>query len=48
MQTYPPPLLYNIIFEDESHEKEFKHEAEVSMGTEIAEMDILNIQALAE
>ena len=48
MQTYPPPL-HNIMFEDEeSHEKEFKHEAEVSMGTEIAEMDILNIQALAE
>lgn len=38
----------SAIFEDESHEKQVKDAAEVSMGTEIADMDILNIQALAE
>lgn len=36
------------IFEDESVETQLKEAAEVSMGTEIAEMDIINIQALAE
>jgi nucleolar protein 58 len=36
------------IFEDESLETQLKEAAEVSMGTEIAEMDIINIQALAE
>lgn len=36
------------IFEDESLETQLKDAAEVSMGTEIAEMDIINIQALAE
>jgi nucleolar protein 58 len=36
------------IFEDESIETAVKEAAEVSMGTEIADMDIINIQALAE
>jgi nucleolar protein 58 len=36
------------IFEDESIETQLKEAAEVSMGTEIADMDIINIQALAE
>jgi nucleolar protein 58 len=36
------------ILEDETTEAAVKEAAEVSMGTEIAEMDIINIQALAE
>jgi nucleolar protein 58 len=36
------------ILEDESLETAVKEAAEVSMGTEIADMDIINIQALAE
>lgn len=36
------------IFEDESLESAIKEAAEVSMGTEIADIDIINIQALAE
>mmetsp|Transcript_6723 Transcript_6723/g.7295 ORF Transcript_6723/g.7295 Transcript_6723/m.7295 type:complete len:511 (+) Transcript_6723:145-1677(+) len=36
------------IFEDETLEGALKEAAEVSMGTEIADMDIINIQALAE
>lgn len=36
------------ILEDESTEAAVKEAAEISMGTEIAEMDIINIQALAE
>lgn len=36
------------IFEDETHEKQIKDAAEVSMGTEVAELDIINIQSLAE
>jgi len=36
------------IFEDETTETALKEAAEVSMGTEIADMDIINIQALAE
>lgn len=36
------------ILEDESKEAAVKEAAEVSMGTEIADMDIINIQALAE
>mmetsp|Transcript_27079 Transcript_27079/g.40713 ORF Transcript_27079/g.40713 Transcript_27079/m.40713 type:complete len:512 (-) Transcript_27079:1655-3190(-) len=36
------------IFEDETIETALKEAAEVSMGTEIADMDIINIQALAE
>lgn len=36
------------IVEDESTEAAVKEAAEVSMGTEIADMDIINIQALAE
>ena len=36
------------ILQDESTEKAIKEAAEVSMGTEIAELDILNIRALAE
>lgn len=36
------------ILEDESVEKAIKDAAEVSMGTEIADMDILNIKSLAE
>jgi len=38
----------SAIFEDETLEKSLKDAAEVSMGTEIADMDIINIQALAE
>ena len=38
----------SAIFEDESHEKQVKDAAEVSTGTEIADMDIINIQGLAE
>ncbi len=36
------------IFEDETIETALKDAAEVSMGTEIADLDIINIQALAE
>ena len=36
------------ILQDDSTEKAIKEAAEVSMGTEIAELDILNIKALAE
>jgi nucleolar protein 58 len=36
------------VFEDETIETALKEAAEVSMGTEIAEMDVINIQALAE
>jgi nucleolar protein 58 len=36
------------IFEDETQETSLKEAAEVSMGTEIADMDIINIKALAE
>ena len=36
------------ILQDESTEKAIKEAAEVSMGTEIAELDIVNIRALAE
>lgn len=36
------------IFEDETIESSLKEAAEVSMGTEISELDIENIQALAE
>jgi nucleolar protein 58 len=36
------------IFEDETLETAVKEAAEVSMGTEIADMDVINIQALAE
>lgn len=36
------------IFDDETIEKSLKEAAEVSMGTEIADLDIINIQALAE
>ena len=36
------------IFEDETLETSLKEAAEVSMGTEIADMDIINIKALAE
>jgi nucleolar protein 58 len=36
------------ILEDETTEAAVKEAAEVSMGTEIAEIDIINIQALAE
>lgn len=36
------------IFEDETLEQQVKEAAEISMGTEIADMDIINIQALAE
>lgn len=36
------------ILEDEATEAAVKEAAEVSMGTEIAELDIINIQALAE
>eukprot|EP00529_Nitzschia_sp_RCC80_P025681 CAMPEP_0113492998 /NCGR_PEP_ID=MMETSP0014_2-20120614/28364_1 /TAXON_ID=2857 /ORGANISM="Nitzschia sp." /LENGTH=520 /DNA_ID=CAMNT_0000386845 /DNA_START=152 /DNA_END=1714 /DNA_ORIENTATION=+ /assembly_acc=CAM_ASM_000159 len=36
------------ILEDETTENAVKEAAEVSMGTEIAELDIINIQALAE
>ena len=39
---------FSAIFEDETLEKSVKEAAEVSMGTEIADMDIINIQALAE
>jgi nucleolar protein 58 len=39
---------FSSIFEDETLEKTVKDAAEVSMGTEIADMDIINIQALAE
>jgi len=39
---------FSAIFEDETLEKAVKEAAEVSMGTEIADMDIINIQALAE
>jgi len=39
---------FSAIFEDETTEKSLKEAAEVSMGTEIADMDIINIQALAE
>ena len=36
------------IFEDETIETALKEAAEVSMGTEISEMDIINIKSLAE
>ena len=36
------------IFDDETLESALKEAAEVSMGTEIADLDIVNIQALAE
>lgn len=36
------------IFEDETIENALKEAAEVSMGTEIADLDVINIQALAE
>lgn len=36
------------IFEDETLESALKEAAEVSMGTEIADLDVINIQALAE
>lgn len=36
------------VLEDETTEAAVKEAAEVSMGTEIAELDIINIQALAE
>jgi len=36
------------ILEDENVEKAIKEAAEVSMGTEISDMDIINIQSLAE
>ena len=36
------------ILEDETTEAAVKEAAEISMGTEIAELDIINIQALAE
>jgi len=36
------------IVEDETMEAQIKEAAEVSMGTEIADMDIINMQALAE
>jgi len=36
------------IFEDETVESALKEAAEVSMGTEIADLDVINIQALAE
>lgn len=36
------------IFEDETIETHLKEAAEVSMGTEIADMDIINIKSLAE
>merc|ERR1712127_220970 len=36
------------IFEDETVERALKEAAEVSMGTEIADIDIINIKALAE
>lgn len=36
------------IFDDETMEKSLKEAAEVSMGTEIADLDVINIQALAE
>ena len=38
----------SAIFEDETLEASLKEAAEVSMGTEIADLDIINIQALAE
>jgi len=38
----------SAIFEDETIETSLKEAAEVSMGTEIADLDIINIQALAE
>ncbi len=36
------------IFEDETLESALKEAAEVSMGTEIADLDVINIKALAE
>ena len=36
------------IFEEETLENALKEAAEVSMGTEIADLDVINIQALAE
>lgn len=45
--NYQPTDLSDIL-EDESTEAAVKEAAEVSMGTEIAELDIINIQALAE
>merc|ERR1712078_408246 len=38
----------SLILDDETLEAAVKEAAEVSMGTEIAELDIINIQALAE
>jgi len=38
----------SAIFEDEALEISLKEAAEVSMGTEIADIDIINMQALAE
>jgi nucleolar protein 58 len=38
----------SAIFEDEALETSLKEAAEVSMGTEIADLDIINMQALAE
>jgi len=45
--NYQPADLSDIL-EDESTEAAVKEAAEISMGTEIAELDIINIQALAE
>jgi len=38
----------SVLFDDEAQETAIKQAAEISMGTEIAETDILHIQALAE
>ena len=39
---------FSQILEDENVEAALKEAAEVSMGTEIADIDVLNIQSLAE
>jgi nucleolar protein 58 len=38
----------SVILEDETMEAALKEAAEVSMGTEVADLDIINIQSLAE
>jgi nucleolar protein 58 len=48
MRTNYQPTDLSDILEDESTEAAVKEAAEISMGTEIAELDIINIQALAE
>ena len=39
---------FSDVFEDESVTAALKETAEVSMGTEISESDVLNIKSLAE